>query len=451
MFIVFTGPRSVASHVLIVLGVVAVLVVGASVGLATWQAARQVEDAAADQVTNVARTVASSDEAREALAVGGATPALTAFADRTREATGTDFVVVMTTDGVRFTHPNPDLVGGRFAGSTDAARAGGLVLEEYTGSLGPSTRAVVPVTHEGRVIGLVSVGIARAKVSQALAGMWPQIVLPGLLAAAVAGTGAWLTARQVRRETLGLNAREVARLHDHHDALLHAVREGLVITGTDGRIQVVNDEAARLLSLPPDAAGRPVADLGLSPELADLLTSARHEVDVPHATGARLLLVSSDAVLRDGRRTATLTTLRDRTELESLTGRLSATQGLADALHARSHEAANRLHTVVTLIELGRAMTTTSSPISVVASVARPNSPAARASWSGSRASMTMPACKAVASASVCPVSANSGTAKVSSPSRRASPGYATSRSVRSRIWNPSVPRLALSRSTQRP
>ena len=78
MFIVFTGPRSVASHVLIVLGVVAVLVVGASVGLATWQAARQVEDAAADQVTNVARTVASSDEAREALAVGGATPALTA-------------------------------------------------------------------------------------------------------------------------------------------------------------------------------------------------------------------------------------------------------------------------------------------------------------------------------------------------------------------------------------
>ena len=355
MFIVFTGPRSVASHVLIVLGVVAVLVVGASVGLATWQAARQVEDAAADQVTNVARTVASSDEAREALAVGGATPALTAFADRTREATGTDFVVVMTTDGVRFTHPNPDLVGGRFAGSTDAARAGGLVLEEYTGSLGPSTRAVVPVTHEGRVIGLVSVGIARAKVSQALAGMWPQIVLPGLLAAAVAGTGAWLTARQVRRETLGLNAREVARLHDHHDALLHAVREGLVITGTDGRVQVVNDEAARLLSLPPDAAGRPVADLGLSPELADLLTSARHEVDVPHATGARLLLVSSDAVLHDGRRTATLTTLRDRTELESLTGRLSATQGLADALHARSHEAANRLHTVVTLIELGRA------------------------------------------------------------------------------------------------
>lgn len=354
MFIVFTAPRSVASHVMTVLGVVAVLVVGVSVALATWQASSQVEAAAADQVTHVARTVAASDEVRNALAAGAPTPALTDFAERTRAATETDFVVVMTPAGVRFTHPNPDLVGGRFLGTTDAARTGGVVVEDYTGSLGPSTRAVVPVLEDGRVIGLVSVGIARAKVSQALADLWPQIVLPGLMAALVAGTGAWLTARQVRRETLGLNASEVARLHDHHDALLHAIREGLAITDNEGRIQVVNDEAIRLLNLPSDAVGVHVSDLGLSRDLADLLTSARQEVDVPYATGARLLLVSSDAVVRQGRRTATLTTLRDRTELESLTGRLSATQGLADALHARSHEAANRMHTVVTLIELGK-------------------------------------------------------------------------------------------------
>ncbi|QIK72297.1 sensor histidine kinase [Propioniciclava coleopterorum] len=347
--------RSVASHVLAVLGVVAVLVVGASVALGFWRASVQVEDAAADQVTDVARTVAASDEVRDALAAGGPTAELTDFAERTRDATGTDFVVVMTPEGVRYTHPNQALVGGTFLGTTDAARRGGIVVEQYTGTLGPSTRAVVPVLDDGRVVGLVSVGIVRAKVSQALWAMWPQMVVPGVVAALVAGTGAWVVARQVRRETLGLNASEVRRLHDHHDALLHAVREGLVIADTSGRVQVINDEAVRLLGLGPDAVGRPVADLGLAPDLAALLVGDAQQVDVAHATGARLLLVSSDAVVRDGRRVATLTTLRDRTELESLTGRLSATQGLADALHARSHEAANRLHTVVTLIELGRA------------------------------------------------------------------------------------------------
>lgn len=355
MFIVFTGPRSVASHALTVLGIVAVLVVGASVALAFWQASRQVEAAAADQVTDVALTVAASEEVRAALASGGSTAELTASVERTRSATGTDFVVVMTTDDVRFTHPNPALVGGVFAGTTDAPRAGGIVVEQYTGSLGPSTRAVVPVREGDAVVGLVSVGIVREKVTRALLAMWPQILLPGVLAAALAGGGAWLVARQVRRETLGMNAQEVRRLRDHHDALLHAVREGLIITDPAGRVQVVNDEASRLLGVPADAVGRPVGELGLAPDLAELLTGAAQQVDVPYATGERLLLVSSDAVRRGDRRVATLTTLRDRTELESLTGRLSATQGLADALHARSHEAANRLHTVVTLIELGRA------------------------------------------------------------------------------------------------
>lgn len=159
----------------------------------------------------------------------------------------------------------------------------------------------------------------------------------------------------MRRETLGLNARELRRLHDHHDAVLHAVREGLVITDAAGRVEVVNDEAARLLGLPDDTVGRPVADLGLSNDLAALLTGDGQHTDVPHANAGRLLLVSSAAVQRAGRPVGTVTTLRDRTELEELTGQLSTARGLADALHAQAHEAANRLHTVVTLVEVGRS------------------------------------------------------------------------------------------------
>ena len=48
-------------------------------------------------------------------------------------------------------------------------------------------------------------------------------------------------------------------------------------------------------------------------------------------------------------------TLRDHTELRALTGELDSVRGLTEALRSQTHEAANRLHTVVTLIELGRA------------------------------------------------------------------------------------------------
>ena len=46
-------------------------------------------------------------------------------------------------------------------------------------------------------------------------------------------------------------------------------------------------------------------------------------------------------------------TLRDHTELESLSGELDRVQGFSDALRAQAHESANRLHTVISLIELG--------------------------------------------------------------------------------------------------
>ena len=47
-------------------------------------------------------------------------------------------------------------------------------------------------------------------------------------------------------------------------------------------------------------------------------------------------------------------TLRDHTELQSVTGELDVVRGLTESLRAQNHEAANRLHTVVSLIEMGR-------------------------------------------------------------------------------------------------
>jgi sensor histidine kinase regulating citrate/malate metabolism len=47
-------------------------------------------------------------------------------------------------------------------------------------------------------------------------------------------------------------------------------------------------------------------------------------------------------------------TLRDHTELQALTGELDSVRAFAESLRAQAHEAANRLHTTVSLVELGR-------------------------------------------------------------------------------------------------
>lgn len=60
--------------------------------------------------------------------------------------TEVDFITIMNPDGVRYTHPDPAKIGGKFLGNTAEALAGRLFTETWTGTLGPSVRAVAPVS-----------------------------------------------------------------------------------------------------------------------------------------------------------------------------------------------------------------------------------------------------------------------------------------------------------------
>ena len=69
--------------------------------------------------------------------------------------------------------------------------------------------------------------------------------------------GTWLVGRRLRRQTHGLGEAEITRMYEYYTAVLHAVREGLLLLDTEGRVQLVNDEARRLLDLPDDVVGPP--------------------------------------------------------------------------------------------------------------------------------------------------------------------------------------------------
>jgi two-component system CitB family sensor kinase len=154
-----------------------------------------------------------------------------------------------------------------------------------------------------------------------------------------------------------MGEREITRMYEYYDAVLHAVREGLLLLDDDGRVQLLNDEALRLLGLSTDAAtwrGRPVEELGLPSGLAGALREGRVAPDEIHLVADRVLVVNQAPAAWDGRRLGSVVTLRDHTELQAVSGELDTVRGLAEGLRAQTHEASNRLHTVVSLIELGR-------------------------------------------------------------------------------------------------
>ena len=216
----------------------------------------------------------------------------------------------------------------------------------YTGTLGPSIRAIAPVRDaSGRVVGLVSAGITQQTLAQRWRDQWPTIAAVGLGALALSLVGVWAIRRRLLRQTHGLRPDELRVMYEHHDAILHSVSEGLVVLDRD-RVVLVNDEARRLLGAaagPGDAGGPAGVPAQRTPP------ASRDEV---HVTDDRVLVVNRSQVADSAH--SEVVTVRDRTELQGALGELSSLQVLTDSLRAQAHEAANKLHTVITMVEMGR-------------------------------------------------------------------------------------------------
>jgi two-component system CitB family sensor kinase len=352
-----TQGWSIARQLFVLQVLIVTLLVATGTTGAVVLAREDAHGAAVEEVTAIAETIARSPAVVAALRSADPTAALQPYTESTRIATGTDFIVVMTPDRIRYTHPNPALIGEPFVGSVAAALIGGRVVESYTGSLGESVRTVVAVRgDDGTVTGLVSVGITTEAINRGLLRRAPAVAAVTLAGLVLAAAGAWLLSRRLRRQTHGLGPAAMTRMYEYYDAVLHAVREGLVVVDPDGRVAVVNDEARRLLGLPDDLpADRQVEALDLPPEIAVLLVTRRPAADEPVLAGDRVLVANQRVTRFEGRPLGTVLTLRDHTELRALTGELDSVRGLTAALQAQAHESANRLHTVLTLVELGRS------------------------------------------------------------------------------------------------
>lgn len=316
-------------------------------------------DSASQRMLAVATTFANDPYVLEAVQSPDPTALLQPYAAEVMDELGVDFVTIMDTDRTRYTHRNTSEIGGQYIGSIERALAGEPHVEVFTGTLGPSVRAIVPVfTADDDVTALVSAGVTVDTVSIARNAQLPLVWLIAAGALTAGTIVSLVLSRHLRRATLGLGTEELSRMFVFYDSVLHSVRDGLVLTNLRGDLVLYNDQAAALLNLPPSGPGepKPASDVGLSPSVRELLAGGRRAVDEIHVTDDRVLVVNQEpAIPASGTKAlGTVTTIRDHTELEALSDEVQTMRTLTEALRAQTHEHANRLHTIVSLIELDR-------------------------------------------------------------------------------------------------
>jgi two-component system CitB family sensor kinase len=301
----------------------------------------------------IATTFAQMPEVATALKTGDPSRSIQAIAATVQSTAHPDYVVVTDRNGVRYSHPDPDLIG-KVQHEPLAVLDGQNHVGTDPGRLGPSANAKAPIrAADGSVIGQVSVGILettedkdRGQQIWLIAGYSAVVLLIGAF-------GSLLLARRIKRVTFDLEPAEIASLLQDREALLHGIREAMIGVDDDGRVTVINTEARRLLHLEGSVLGERLEDLLPAGRLLSLLTGEIGGTDQVVITEDALLVANRMAVTLGGRSIGAVVTLRDRTEVEGLVRDLRSVRGLMEALRAQEHEYANRLHVVGGLLEMG--------------------------------------------------------------------------------------------------
>ncbi|MFI6919600.1 ATP-binding protein [Nonomuraea spiralis] len=331
--------------------VIVLLAVGGTAGVWAGHTREQLDALHQQRALAIAQSVAALPQVRDAFRLENPESVLQPLALSVQHETGADYVAIANAQQKRYAHPNAALIGKRLStDGTAVLRTGRSWVGTETGTIGTTVRGKTPIRDEyGNIIGLVSVGVLQTTVTGQLGGALPPLIWTAL-AVLLAGLAlaALITAR-VRRQTFGLEPREIAALLEQREGVLHGVKEGVLALDLAGRVTLVNDAARDLLG----DLGTDVSSMPVSERMRDVLTGADPGEDRVVLHGDRVLVLNRTPVSVRGRHRGWVVTLRDRTELVRLARELDDTSSATEALRAQAHEFANRMHTVVGLLELG--------------------------------------------------------------------------------------------------
>ncbi|MHB1652245.1 MAG: ATP-binding protein [Desulfitobacteriaceae bacterium] len=305
----------------------------------------------------IARTVAELRDVQVNLEQTDGAKVIQPIAERIRQATGVEYIVIFDMDRIRYSHPIQDRIGTVF---NDGDEAPALRKQEYlsqaVGVIGPSIRAFVPVmTDEGtRQVGVVAVGILVPTISEALRSLRFQLYSSLLVGVILGILGSFYLARNIKKNMFSLEPQEIARILEERIAIFQAMGEGVIAIDRSGKITIWNNEARRLAGVPFVEEDKQLEETGILPGL-------RETIRIGVAQFKRELVMNETIILADflpvkikDQCIGAATIFRDKTEVHKMAEELTGVKTFIEALRVQNHESLNKLHTIAGLIQLGK-------------------------------------------------------------------------------------------------
>ena len=196
---------------------------------------------------------------------------LPALAATIASRTHASYIVITDKNGVRLSHPNPALIGQK-VDDAQQALAGHSTTTFNNGSLGLSANGRTPIFDVNhKVAGIVSAGFLTTTFAGEVKQLQNSFIFLGFGIIFLGFVLAEILARTLRNRRMENELVEVTSKYQEREAMLHAIKEGVITLSPDRKILLVNDEAMRLLDLTEQAVGQKISDVLPSGRLLQLI------------------------------------------------------------------------------------------------------------------------------------------------------------------------------------
>lgn len=276
----------------------------------------------------------------------------------TEEAFNLDFVVVMTMEKIRLSHPNHEKIYKQFQGGDEktAIKYGVESISTASGTLGESLRGFVPVfNNHKKEIGVISIGMTTNKLSEHLNKMRKSFSISLFISLSVSIIASVFTAYTIKKQMHDLEPNEIAILLEERNAMFENVHDAIIVTDRNNKITLANSSGKFLLKklAHTDSPYSHTID-SLIPNLqsyTQVPNSQSNSDEILHQNGVDYLISTAPIVVRK-KNVGKIFIIRDMTELISLHDQLQNTTTYATSLQSQSHDFLNKLHVIYGLTDL---------------------------------------------------------------------------------------------------
>ncbi|MDM3319888.1 sensor histidine kinase DpiB [Citrobacter sp. Ce006] len=308
-----------------------------------------------DMAMNQAKIIASNDSIITAVKHRDY-KRLATIADKLQSGTDFDYVVIGDTHSIRLYHPNPEKIGYPMQFTKPGALEKG---ESYfitgKGSIGMAMRAKTPIfDDDGKIIGVVSIGYLISKIDSwrsdfllPMAGVFILLLLVLMLLS-------WFFAAHIRRQMLGMEPKQIARVVRQQEALFSSVYEGLIAVDPDGYITAINRSARKMLGLSSPGRkwlGKPVSEV-VQPADFFIQQIAEQRQDAMVNFNGLSVIANREAIRSGDDLLGAIISFRSKDEIATLNAQLTQIKQYVESLRTLRHEHLNWMSTINGLLQM---------------------------------------------------------------------------------------------------